>query len=233
MLPKIRNLTLPPRSGAVALAMLITLSISGTASAAVPFTAPPGTSAQTYVNLAQAFSRTDGRTDFTVKFQLRQSSAATLNVANHAVASTIRCRDCGAFAIGFQVVVAAKQDLVTLNADNTADATSYACIRCSTLAAAYQIIFVSDSPRLTWEQIWGLAQVRSELQVLRYSGLDPDQVQSRADALANRAVSILRDSPDQAPVFSPAINGSARPAQLTENSGPFVDLFIKVQKQNG
>ena len=232
MLPKIRNLTLRPRSGAVALTMLITLSISGTASAAVPFPGPPGTSAQTYVNLAQASSRTDGRTDFTVQFQLRQSFAATLNAANHAVASTIGCHECGAFAIGFQVVVAAKQDLVTLNADNTADATSYACIRCATLAAAYQIIFASDS-RLTWEQIWGLAQVRSELQALRYSGLGPDQVQSKADALASRAVSILRGSPDQTPEFSPAINGSARQAQLTKNSGPFVDLFVKVQKRNG
>jgi hypothetical protein len=232
MPPKIRNLALRPRSGASALTVLIALSIPATASAAVPDVPQANTQARTYVNLARAFSWTDERNDYSVKFQLRQSSASTLNVANHAVASTSGCRDCGAFAIAFQVVVAAKQDLVTLNANNTADATSYACIRCSTLAAAYQIIYASDSQqRLTFEQRRGLAQVREQLLDLQYSGLDPDQIQSRADALANQAVSILRDSPGPAPAFSPAIH--ALPVQMTENSGPVVDRFREVQNRDG
>jgi len=214
--------------------MLAALSVPVSALAAVPAFVPAGPQVQTYVNLAKASSQTDGRTDFTVKFQLQQSSAATINVANHAVASTTGCSDCGAFAIAFQVLFAAKHGPFTLTADNTADATSVGCARCSTLAAAYQIIYASDSQqRLTFQQIRGLAQIRGQLLALQYSGLDPDRVQSSADALANQAVSILKDGPSPAPVFSPAINSANRPAELTQNSGPVVDLFIKVEHPAG
>ena len=229
MLPKIRNLIVRPRSGVVALAVLAALSVSVSASAAVPGFTPGGPLAQTYFNLAKASSQTDNRTNFTVRFQLDQTSAATLNVTNRAVASTSGCVDCGAFAIGFQVVFASTRSPVALNAVNTADATS-TCPKCSTLAGAYQIIDVSDSQqRLSWAQIRGLAQIRGQLLALQYSGLDPDQVQTKAGQLANQAVAILQDGPDPTPVFSPAVNGLARPAQLTENNGPYIDLFIKVQ----
>ena len=38
-------------------------------------------------------------------------------------------------------------------------------------------------------------------------------------------------SPNPIPVITPAINNSGDPAQLTENSGPFIDLLVKSQHQ--
>ena len=145
-----------------------------------------------------------------MKFQLRQSSAATINIANHAVASTTGCGDCGAFAIAFQVLFAAEHGPFTLNADNTADATSVSCAKCSTLAAAYQIIYVTDSPqrltlqRLTLQQIRGLAQIGANCSPCN-TPARPGPGQSSADALANQAVSILQDGPSPTRVFSPAL----------------------------
>ena len=239
VLPKIRSGALRLRYGVVALTIPVMLSIPVTASAAVPDTVPASTQVKTYVNVAKATSLHNWRTDFRVKFQLGQSSASTINATNQAVALTSGCHDCGAVAIAFQVVFATKQNLTALNADNTADATSYACVRCSTLAAAYQIVFISGTQqRLTDAQELGLAQVRAELEALQYSGLNTDQIQSQADELANQALSLLQNSagaapPDGAPSPSPSINASALPAQLTENSQPVIDLFVKIQSSGG
>ncbi len=225
MLPTIKDLTLRPRFGVVALTALASLAIPVTASAA----APSGPPAQTLVNEATASAQTSGHTDFVLRFRLQQASAGTLNVSNHAVASTAQCDDCHADAIAFQVVVASKQNLVTLNADNAADASSSACTRCSSLAGAYQIIYASDQPHLSRYQLQRLNHVRSELIVLRFTGLSGAQLQARTDAIANEAVSVLDNGPNQVPVITPAINDSSRPAELTTNSGPFIDLFVKVR----
>src|ERR1039457_5322872 len=97
MLPKTRRLW--SRCGLMALTIPITLSMTGVASAAVNDNSPAQT--QTYDNLAQ----TERWTDFSVKYQLEQTSAETVNGDNSAVASTSYCHDCGAVAIGFQVLV--------------------------------------------------------------------------------------------------------------------------------
>ena len=160
MLHKMRDGALRLRRGVVALAIFVAL--------AIPVTASASTRTATYVNLANATSFRNGRTDFTLKFQLRQSSASTVNAINRAVALTSGCHDCGSTAIAFQVLAITNENLATLNANNSADATSFACIRCSTLAEAYQIIIASDSPpRLTDEQKRGLAQVQAGLEALR------------------------------------------------------------------
>jgi hypothetical protein len=216
---------LRPRFSVVALTALASLAIPVTASAAA-LSGPP---AQTVANDAQASSQTNGHTDFVLRYQLQQASAVTLNVSNHAVASTAQCHDCHADAIAFQVVVASKQNLITLDAANQADATSSACTRCSSLAGAYQIIYASDQPQLSRYQIQGLNHVRSELIALQFTGLNGAQLQARTDAIANDAVAVLDNGPNPIPVITPAINDSSRPAELTTNSGPFIDLFVKVK----
>jgi hypothetical protein len=225
MLPRFRDLTLRPRFSVIALTALAGLAVPVTASAAVL----SGSPTQALVNEARASSQTDGYRDFVLRYQLQQASAATLNVSNHAVASTAQCHDCNADAVAFQVVVASKQDLVTLNASNTADASSADCIRCSSLAGAYQIIYASDQPQLSRYQIQGLNHVRSELTALQFTGLNGAQLQARTDAIAKDAVSVLADGPNPIPVVTPAINDSSRPAELTQDSGPYIDLFIKVK----
>jgi hypothetical protein len=229
MLHKMRNWAWRLRCGVMASAIIVSL--------AIPVTASASTRAATYVNLANAISLRSGSADFTLKFQLQQSSASTVNAVNRAVASTSKCHNCGAVAIGFQILVVAKQNLAALNADNTANATSFDCVRCSTLAAAYQIISVSDSQPLTGQQEQDLNRIRAEVEALRNYGLETDQIQSRAGQLANQAVSILQDGAGTAPAALapafPAINGSALPAQLAESNQPVVKLFIKTQNLTG
>ncbi len=219
MLHKMRNGALRSRRCVVALAIFATL--------AIPVTASASTWAATYVNLANATSLRDGRTDFTLRFELGQSSASTVNAINRAVALTSTCHDCGSIAIAFQVLAITKENLATLNAANSADATSLACIRCSTLAEAYQIIVASDSPPLlTDEQKRGLAQVQAGLEALRNSGLDTDQIQTQSDELADQAMAILENSADPAPTLSPAADGSA---PLADTSQPIVEVFRSVK----
>jgi len=225
------------RCGLMALTIPITLSMTGTASAAVADNAPAQT--QTYDNLAQASSQTDRWTDFNVVYQLEQTSAGTVNGDNRVVASTSQCHDCGAVAIGFQVLVVSKQDLANLNVHNTADATSYACTRCNTLAAAYQIVFATDSPQqLTFNQILGLAGIEQKLEALKTSGLGTGRIQQLADEFAHQAVFVLQGGigtyrDGNAPTYSPALHSTDLPANMAENSGPVTDLFVKHQNPNG
>ena len=248
---KNKSLTAWSRRGVVALAIPVTLAIPVSASAAVAARPGPG---GTYVNQAKASSHFNWFSDSSVKFQLEQSSASTVNATNGATATTSGCRDCGAIAIGFQVVLVSSRNLSTVNAVNTANATSTNCTKCTTLAAAYQIVDAAGPQRLTYQQEAGLAQIKAELQSLQYSRLDADEIQSKADALANEAVSLLQSSTNVTPGtgapgawtgFSPGgpfttafITGAPAvtsdvPAGLTEDVQPVVELNVKVQNPNG
>jgi len=179
------------RFGIVALTIPITLSIPVTASAAVPGAVSARTQV-TYVNAAKATSKRDWRTDYSVKFRLRQSYASIINADDSAVALSTKCHDCGAVAIAFQVVFAPEQSFTALNEDSTADATNYDCVRCSTLAEAYQVVDISSSQqRLTSPQLAGLQRVGFQLEALPYSGLSIDQIQNKVAELLNQAVTIL------------------------------------------
>jgi hypothetical protein len=247
----VKNKTLAAwsRRGVVALAVPISLAIPVTASAAV--TGGPG---GTYVNQAKAASHFNWYSDSSVKFQFKQSSASTVNATNEANATTSRCRDCGAIAIGFQVVLVSSRNLSTVNAVNTANATSTNCTKCTTLAAAYQIVDAAGSQRLTYQQEAGLYQIGAEVQALQWSRLSADEIQTKADALANEAVSLLQNStnvtpgtgaPGSWPGFSPGgpfttayITGAPAissdvPTGLTEDTQPVVELNVKVQNPAG
>lgn len=252
---KNKTLTSWSRRGVVALAVPVTLAIPVSASAAVVARPGPG---GTYVNEARASSHFNWFSDSRVKFQLEQSSASTVNATNEATATTSNCRDCGAIAIGFQVVLVSSRNLSTVNAVNTADATSTNCTKCTTLAAAYQIVDAAGPQRLTYQQEAGLAQIRAELQSLQYSWLDADQIQSKADALANEAVSLLQSSTNVtpatgtpgfltglspggpfttafitgAPAASPTVSSDVPPG-LTQDVQPVIELNVKVQNPNG
>lgn len=236
MLSRIRTQSWRLRCGIAALTVPVTLSIPVTASAAVAGASPASAQVQSYVNRAEATSHWNWWTDYSVKFQLRQSSASIINADNSAVALTSECHDCGAIAIGFQIVFAPEQSLTTLNVNNNADSTSYACVRCSTLAEAYQLVYISNSQqRLTLRQLAGLEYVRFQLEALQYSGLSTDQIQNKVADLASQALTILKDGAGTTPVgytplLSPAINGSAQPGQLTELSQPVIDLFVKTDR---
>ena len=166
-----------------------------------------------------------------LKYQAEETAASTLNAKNQAQASASHCKNCAASGIAFQVIFVSKQGPLTLNADNQASATSSLCVNCSTLAAAYQIIYAANQPGLSRYQIQGLNHVHSELITLQFTGLTGAKLQARTDAIAQEAVGILNNGPNPIPVITSAINNSGDPAQLTENSGPFIDLLVKSQHQ--
>jgi hypothetical protein len=251
----VKNKTLAAwsRRGVVALAIPVSLAIPVTASAAI--TGGPG---GTYVNQARAASYFNRYSDSSVKFQFKQSSASTVNATNEANATTSRCRDCGAIAIGFQVVLVSSRNLSTVNAVNTANATSTNCTKCTTLAAAYQIVDAAGPQRLTYQQEAGLDQIGAEVQALQWSRLSADEIQAKADALANEAVSLLQSTTNVTPGtgtpgswtgFSPGgpfttafVTGTGStsptvstevPAGLTQVDQPAVELNVKVQNPNG
>ena len=230
MRTRINALILRPRSWVVALTAFAALAVpaSASASAAVAVASFPQT--RTITNQATASTQRNGHTDWVLKYQLqRQASAATLNVSNHATATASQCRNCTADGIAFQVVVASMKNLVTLNADNEANALSSNCVRCNSFAGAYQVIYASNQPRLSLYQIRGLNRVRSELIALRFTGLQGDALQANLDAIADDAVSALDNDPNPIPVITPAVGNSPSPAALTRNSGPYIDLFVKVR----
>ena len=236
MVPKLRAGALRWRYGAAALAIFVPLAIPATASASIiSALVPIGPPTQTFLNKATAITRTNGRTVFTVRFNFRESYASIVNPANRAKALADECADCDAIAIAVQVVFISTQDLTAINAENTADATDYLCdIGCSALAEAYQIVIATDSPTPTRKQILGLIRADGKFEALRHSGLDNTQIDNQATDIINQLVSTLEGSSGGAsanalPTLSPAINGSALPAQLAENSGPVVNVYRDIQ----
>jgi hypothetical protein len=225
MLSKKRRLQ--SRCGFVALTIPMVLSFTSIASAAVTSPAPATT--QTYDNQAQSSSQTDGHTDFNVMFDLEQSSAATVNGNDEAVATTSHCHDCEAVAVGFQILVVPK--LASLNMSNTADATSSYCARCTTLAAAYQIVYATDSPQLTLPQQLALANIRTELQRMQIDGLSVNRMETLTAGFANEVVALLQGGHGTRHasnlMYSPALPGIGFPAALTENNGPVTHLYVK------
>jgi len=216
------------------LTILISAFSPVAASAAVRGTPPAGTQA-TFVNPASAASLWNWFTDYSLKFQLRQSHASTINADASALALTRGCHDCGAIAIAFQVIFTPEQSLTALNVNGTADATSTSCVRCSTLAEVYQIVDISQTEQqLTYQQLAGLKYVRFELDALRFARLSGAQIQSKATELANQAVTILQDGTADPPAryntpVSPAVKDSALNARMTGASQPGVELFVKIQ----
>ncbi|MDQ2811153.1 MAG: hypothetical protein M3Z75_04545 [Actinomycetota bacterium] len=203
----------------------MTLSFTGVASAAVA--APANT--QTYDNSAQAGSQTDGHTDFNVMYDFEQSSAATVNGNDEAVATTSRCHDCGAVAVGFQILVVSKQ--ASLHMNNTAFAASSYCARCTTLAAAYQIVYATDSPQLTLGQQLALDNIQTELERMQIDGLSVKRMETLTGEFADEVVAVLQGGhgtrhASSAP-YSPAMPGIGLPMGMTEDTGPVAHLYVK------
>jgi hypothetical protein len=209
-----QNLAFRPRYAIAALMIPAALSLPVAASAAsLPFGPSGGGRGAAYDNAARASSASNRYTDSSVRFQLDQPTSANVTATNSATASTIRCHNCGAIAIAFQVVDWTGTNSNEIKANNAANATSRNCEQCSTLAAAYQIVVVGAPRRLTSAQQSGLNQIRSQLQRLQYSRASADQIQSEADQLADQAVTLLQGSSTPAvPASVPNVAAGAVPA---------------------
>ncbi len=186
--------------------------------------------------------QTDFKTNFKVAFQFRESYyAPVVKAVNRSVALTSQCDGCDAVAIGLQIVLISKQDLVAIHALNVASATNDECVgSCDALALAYQIVVASDSPWLTFRQYIALRHVWQEFESLPNSNLTIDQAQSQSEQLVQTVMSILEGSSssspaDTAPVPSATtpsastLNGPALPSELVNSNRPIVDLYRDLQ----
>ena len=242
MRPRINALTFRPRpglaalkglkglTGLTALTALATLAVPAVASAATP--AAPLTQAIT--NQASASSQRNGHTDWVLKYQVKQVSAATLNVTNNATATASQCHRCSADGIAFQVVVTSARNLANLNATNQANAVSSNCVRCSTFAGAYQIVYASNTKLAPW-QIQSLNAVRFRLMILRFTSLKGNALQNRLDKIADDVVAILNNGQSPVtpvtPALTPALATTLAPAALTTNTGPVINRSVKMTNQ--
>jgi hypothetical protein len=213
--------------GLAALTIPMTLCGTGIASAAPRAVAAPAPAV--YNNQAETGSQTNGWTSYDVEYQLGQSVAATVTGSNDAEASATYCHDCGAIAIGFQVLVVSKQELNTINATNSSEAVSAFCTRCSVFAGAYQIVVATNTPlQLSLGQALGLADIHAKLLTIERDGLSATRSEQLADGLADEAVAVLQGGghgPNQAAAYSPATARADLPGHLTENTGPIVNLY--------
>ena len=218
------------RYGVLALTIPMALCMTGTASAAVLQAGQSNMPIPAYDNEVQAGSQTNGYTDYNVKYQFEQTNSADVNATNNVDASATYCHDCGAIAVGFQVVAISKQNLSTIVAHNSSEAVSYSCTRCNVLAGAYQIIVATNTPEnLSLPQTLGLASIEQKLGTIQRDGLTASRAQQVADGLADEAVAILRggsNGSNRNSPYSPAANNSADlPGHMTQTNGPVVDLF--------
>jgi hypothetical protein len=235
MLSKIIGGAVRLRWGVAALAIVAPLAIPAAASASTSAgpLSPRNLHARTFVNVDRTLTMQNRRTNFTVDFQLDQASAPVITADNHVDAVTANCHDCGAIAIGFQVVYVSKADVTTINANNDVNSAAYSCIRCSLVGEGYLIVVAqgSQSQPLTSSQLQSLSQVRAQLEALRRSGDDnPSDIQTQTDALASTIVSILTDPPaagpiDVSPTVTPAINNASLNGSLTGSHRPFVHIY--------
>ena len=212
------------RCGVAALSIPMALGMSGTALAAP---------APLYDNLAQTGSQTNGVTSYDVEYQLSQSTAASFTADNEADAAANNCHDCGAVAIGFQVLVVSNANLNTITANNTSEAISSACTRCGVLAGAYQIVVATHTPqKLSLAQILGLADIHAKLLTIQRDDLSLPRAEQLADGLADEAAALLQGhagTNQQAGPYTPAMNSADLPGHLAMTAGPVVNLYETIK----
>jgi hypothetical protein len=240
MLSKIKGGAVRLRWGVAALAIAAPLAIPAAASAttsAGPLS-PRDSQSRTFNNLDRTLTVLNQRTNFTVDFQLDQASAPVITANNNVDAVTALCHDCGAIAIGFQVVYVSKTDVTTINANNDVNSTADYCIRCSLVGEGYLIVVAtgSQSQPLTSSQLQSLDQVKLQLEALRNSGDDnPTDIKNQTDAMASTIVSILTDPPAAGPddissAVTPAITSPGFNGSLTGNNRPYVHIFSSFKR---
>jgi hypothetical protein len=140
-------------------------------------------------NTVHATVHQDDRVKTRVKWQDRNTRARTVKVRNEAVAHA-SCRDCGATAVAFQVLLAGRATDLTVT--NDAVAVNERCESCATFAGAYQFVVAGGGDlRLTRAGAASLRKVQWQVNRIRVARLDPLQAQARADELADQVLQVL------------------------------------------
>lgn len=186
--------------------------------------APVSGSDAEYDNQATAAGTTNGKTVFSVTYNVPLSSASVITANNTANATLNNCQNCTAVAISLQTVVAAKAQLAELTATDQSNAASTNCTNCNTLAEAFQIVYAPLSTSMvSWMVIPYIGQLENQLKGLQNAHLTLAQIQTDSTADVKSLVTLLQSAVD-GPQTTPGINGSQSPTQLTSQQ-PFIDLL--------
>lgn len=182
-------------SGRVLSRRLVTAAVAAAlvlAAAPVPLAAAGqggGPPRMSVTNKVHAVVHQDDRVKTRVKWQDRNTRARTVKVRNEAVARA-SCRDCGATAVAFQVLLAGRATDLTVT--NDAVAVNERCESCATFAGAYQFVVAGGGDlRLTRAGAASLRKVQWQVNRIRVARLDPLQAQTRADELADQVLQVL------------------------------------------
>jgi hypothetical protein len=108
-----------------------------------------------------------------------------LRSANVARADSTDCTDCRTVAVAVQAVVATKRPS-TVAPTNAAIALNQNCLRCTTYAYAYQYVVTTDKAvRITRSARRKLDALRREIDQVAHSGLTPEEMDARLNALTS------------------------------------------------
>ena len=109
-----------------------------------------------------------------------------LRSANVARAESTDCTDCRTVAVAVQAVVSTSNPS-TVAPTNAAIALNQNCTRCTTYAYAYQYVVATDKPlRLNRSIRRKLGGIRHDIDDVAHSGLTPEEMDPRLDALTDR-----------------------------------------------
>ena len=143
------------------------------------------------ITRAEAFVDIDGARDMDTVFEVHDLDSPVVDAGNLAFAHALRCTDCQAVALSFQIVLL-QQPVTTLVPENLAVSLNEECTGCDAAAGAYQFIVGRGEPvRLTPTGYQQLGQIRGEVHRLQGSRLSGPETVAAADSLADRIRAIL------------------------------------------
>jgi hypothetical protein len=134
-------------------------------------------------NVVLASATADGSTLSRSALQVSQVGGPTVASSNIAAATSYACTGCNSVAVALQAVLVTG-DPSTVVPGNAAAATNDGCTNCTSYAFAYQYVLSVERPfYLDPAAQQELVTLRAEIADLAASGLPPDELTSRLDAV--------------------------------------------------
>jgi hypothetical protein len=134
-------------------------------------------------NVVWATTTGANATDERANLQLGWYDGDNLQSANVARADSHDCTDCRTVAVAVQTVFVTGNP-TTSSPQNVALAINQNCLRCTTYAYAWQYVVTTDRPiHVRRDDRRRLAELRQEIDDVAHSGLAPDELDARLNAL--------------------------------------------------
>jgi putative peptide zinc metalloprotease protein len=143
----------------------------------------PGASAGGANNVVIANATTDGQVTTRSQLQIAPFGGDAADSSNLALATAAGCTGCSTTAVAVQAVFLTG-DPSAVTPANVAAATNAACNSCTSYAYAWQYVLSTSGPvHLSTDGYTEVAALRAEIASAASSGLPPEQLTARLDAL--------------------------------------------------